>query len=412
MAALTRISRPADGRAPAESAFAPSPAPSAVSENELGFAEYLDARNRRGSDLENLHYGIKYLRYMDGEKHLLYVTANGMVQPMVGTLANQTPGVWEDPRKLAATAADARVALHVIQTGGIGAQAGTFLPALPIMWPRILVPGQAYWGMGGSDATRPESGAPRADMPQPGFDRPAPTPGVPIPGMNAMGLQALTDLRTIAELTGGHASIMENASQAIDRIDTETRAEYLLAYYSSNATFDGRYRSVKVEVNRPGVTVLYRHGYYGRRATDALDRRAVIADGTLIAAAASTRQRRDIRLSVTTPTFTKSPKGKGGEIAVQMLIDVSRIAWATDDLARRVARLDLAVFCADSKEKTVGQTRRTLDVALTEARFAQVSTQGLAYSVRVPVTAPASYLKVIVFNVDSNLAGSEVVKVK
>ncbi len=412
MAALARVSRPAAVRAPADSAFVPPPpAASAVPENELGFAEYLDARNRRGSDLENLHYGITYLRYMDGEKHLVYVTANGMVQPMPGTLANQTPGVWEDPKKLAATASDARVALHVIQTGGIGAEAGPFLAALPIMWPRILVPGQAYWGSGGSNATASDAGTPRASLPEPGFDRPAATPGVPVPGMSAVGLQALSDLRTIAELTGGHASIMGNASQAIDRIDAQTRAEYVLAYYSSNAASDGRYRSVEVEVNRPGVTVLYRHGYYGRQATDALDRRAVVADGHLIAAASSRRQLRDIRVSVT-PTFTQNRKGKGGEVLVQMVIDPSRLVWTTDDLSRRVAHLDVAVFCADAKEKTVGQTRRTLDIALTEAGFGQVTTQGLPYSVRIAVAAPASFLKVVIYNLESNLAGSEVVKLK
>lgn len=204
---------------------------------------------------------------------------------------------------------------------------------------------------------------------------------------------------------------MTDAAKAVDRIDAATRVDYLLAYYPSNPAWDGRYRSVRVEVKRPGVTVLFRHGYYGEQQAASLSRRAVVADGRLIAAASSTRPFRDIPVSATS-TFTKNRTGKGGEMAVQMVIEAARLVWTIDDLARRVANLDVAVFCIDARGKTVGQTRRMLDVALTEERFGQIPKQGLPYGVRIPLVAPARFLKVVVYNYDANLIGSTVVTMK
>ncbi len=382
---------------------------SAADMEQLGFAEYVEARNRRTSDLENVHYGIRYLRYMEGEKHLIYVTSQGMVQPSPGTLENQA---WEDPKQLAAAASDARVALHVIQTGGIPSSTGNFQPAQPVMTPLIRVPGQAYWGTGNSGgvtAGGASGGSPQSSSPQPGWDRPPGDPPVPIPGMDARGIQALSDLRTLARLTGGLASIMSSTADAVDRIDAQTRVDYLLAYYPSNVSQDGRYRAIRVDVNRSGVTVLFRHGYYARENVPGIDRRSVVTQGRLTAAMTSTREIRDIGLYVT-PTFTKAREGKGGQMLVTMTIDGARLGWTTDELSRRVARLEVGVFCGDSREKIVGQALRTLDITLTERRFA--ASKAIPYSVQVPLKASARFVKVIVYDYEANILGSKVVIVK
>jgi VWFA-related protein len=381
-----------------------------AAETELGFAEYVNARNRTTGDFENLYYGIKYLRFIAGEKHLIFVTAEGIPRPMPGTWESVRAKPWEDFAQLAIAASNARVALDVIQTGGIPAAPGRFLAPMPIMWPFILVPGQAYFGMGGTNATTGSTSGGQAP-PQPGWDRPPPDPPVPIPGLDAAGVQALSDLRTLASLTGGQASIMGDAAKAVDRIDAETRVVYLLAYYPAKPFPDGRSRSIRVEVNRPGVTVRFRHGYSAELDSGSLSRRTVVADGRLIAAAASTRPLRDVRITAS-PTFTKNRTGKGGELMVKMVIDAARFVWTTDDLSRRVAHLDVAIYCGDAREKVVGQTRRMLNVALTEERFGQIDKQGLPYSVRIPVEGSPRFVKIVVYNYEADLAGSTVVTIK
>jgi hypothetical protein len=200
---------------------------------------------------------------------------------------------------------------------------------------------------------------------------------------------------------------MANAGKALDRIDAQTRVDYQLAYYPAAPGADGRYRMVRVEVNRPGVTVLFRHGYHADQSSASLSRRTVVADSRLVKAASSTRPYREIRVTAT-PAFTKASTGKGGEMLVQLVIGAERLSWSADDLLRRVAHLELAIFCGAAKNTVVGQTRRTVTVALTAERYDQVGKQGLPYSVRIPVSAPPRFVKVVVYDYDADLTGSTV----
>jgi VWFA-related protein len=70
-------------------------------------------------------------------------------------------------------------------------------------------------------------------------------------------------LRTMADNTGGHAFVDTNEfASRVEQIIRETGSFYLVAYRSSNQAADGRFRRISVRVNRSGVTVRTRAGYY------------------------------------------------------------------------------------------------------------------------------------------------------
>jgi Ca-activated chloride channel homolog len=79
-------------------------------------------------------------------------------------------------------------------------------------------------------------------------------------------------LRQLCEQTGGVAFFPPvkqkewQEAQDLDAIYTrlveELRAQYVLTYYSSAPASDGRFRSLRVEVKKPGLTVSARKGYY------------------------------------------------------------------------------------------------------------------------------------------------------
>jgi hypothetical protein len=50
-------------------------------------------------------------------------------------------------------------------------------------------------------------------------------------------------------------------SRALQKVFRDLGSYYLLSYYSTNARLDGRFRRIRVEVNRPGVDVRARPGY-------------------------------------------------------------------------------------------------------------------------------------------------------
>jgi VWFA-related protein len=369
-------------------------------ESELGFEEYVKARGAQLlGELDSLFYGIKYLRYMSGEKHLVFVTERGP-EP-----------TWDQVKYLTSLASDARVALDTIQLeervgivpsaevltagpGGSGRRPGEFPPVGP-----------------SSDRTRSPEGAEagratgRAEGGAGGPVASAIFDSSPIPGF-----KGLYDLRYVAAQTGGQASMSKDASVALTRIDTTTRSHYLLGYYPTNGDWDARYRSVKVEVNRPDVTVLFRHGYYARREPEVFDRRRIVSNSRIESAGYQLTDIRDIDLR-SVPSFEQSETGRGGEVLVQLSIDVTRLAWGRDPQGRHAAHLELAIYCGDGNGKIIGETRRLLNLALTDETFARVMKERFSRELRVAVTSRPQFVKVIAYDYDADRVGSALVKV-
>jgi VWFA-related protein len=70
-------------------------------------------------------------------------------------------------------------------------------------------------------------------------------------------------LEITAEYTGARAVVgLEGIEPGIDRIFEEDGSYYLLGYQTSNPKPDGKFRRTVVRVNRPGLTVRTRSGYF------------------------------------------------------------------------------------------------------------------------------------------------------
>jgi Ca-activated chloride channel family protein len=74
-------------------------------------------------------------------------------------------------------------------------------------------------------------------------------------------------LEALTLATGGRSWFLAdvNAITAVTpEIAHEIRNQYVIGYTSSDPTKDGKFRSIRVEVNVPGATVRTRSGYYAR----------------------------------------------------------------------------------------------------------------------------------------------------
>jgi VWFA-related protein len=369
-------------------------------DSELGFEEYVRARGTQPlGELDSLFYGIKYLRYMSGEKHLVFVTERGPAP------------TWDQVKYLTSLASDARVALDTIQLGdrvgslpsaealtagrgGSGSSPGAF-PAVGPSSDRTRSPEGAEAGR----ATGRAEGGTGGPVASAIFD------SSPIEGF-----KGLYDLRYVAAQTGGQASILKDARVALARIDTTTRAHYLLGYYPTNGDWNAQYRSVRVEVNRPDVTVLFRHGYYARRESEVFDRRRIVSNSRIESAGYQLTDIRDIDLKFV-PSFKKSETGRGGEVLVPLSIDVTRLAWGRDPQGRHAAHMELAIYCGDGNGKIIGETRRLLNLALTDETFARVMKERLSRELRVTAASRPQFVKVIAYDYDADRVGSALVKV-
>jgi VWFA-related protein len=70
-------------------------------------------------------------------------------------------------------------------------------------------------------------------------------------------------LVTLAGDTGGRAFLDSNDfGKVFKGVQNDTSMYYMLGFHSSNPARDGKYRHITVSVNRPGVKLDYRRGYY------------------------------------------------------------------------------------------------------------------------------------------------------
>ena len=328
----------------------------------LPFDAFVSASVQAMQDMGNLYTGIEYLRYLEGEKHILFVTEQGFYAPRL-----------EADASLAARANHARVVIDTIQTGGIDG------------------------GPSPMDARSQFSVAP-TQM----------SPPVPSPGYAAMDMGRIQVLQSMSALTGGLSSAREYAQAAIERIDTATRFGYLLGYQPLNTRIDRRYRRITVRVNRPGMTVLYRHGYYADDAPLPVDRRAFLTSRRIAAAGQYGEAVPDIRVTLT-PAMARTRAGD--EVRVTLNIDASRISFAAGD-NRHTAELDVVVYAADDKERILRETRHRIDLKLKDETYQRYMRDGIPFEVTMRAPRPPRYVKVIVYDYAADLVGSAIAKLK
>jgi VWFA-related protein len=70
-------------------------------------------------------------------------------------------------------------------------------------------------------------------------------------------------MATLSSDTGGKAFFDSNDfAPAFAQVERDTSAYYAIGFHSSNPARDGRYRKLTIKINRPGVKLEYRPGYY------------------------------------------------------------------------------------------------------------------------------------------------------
>jgi Ca-activated chloride channel homolog len=84
--------------------------------------------------------------------------------------------------------------------------------------------------------------------------------------LNEISLKGQEVMALFANETGGRAFISDTGidlENIFGRIATELRAQYLLSYYSSNSTWDGKFRRISVSIpNKPDLHVRARRGFF------------------------------------------------------------------------------------------------------------------------------------------------------
>jgi len=179
-------------------------------------------------------------------------------------------------------------------------------------------------------------------------------------------------LRAVASNTGGFAVTDTNAPDAgISQILLENSSYYLIGYVPASSREEGKFRRIEVRVNRPGVTVRTRNGYFEPRAGKEPSRPEASGAG---AALAGVVPKTELRMQATAAAFAQPGKP---EAAVAFVLAVRQPVRSR--ASRVVQELDVRVkaYSPDGRERASVRTtvKATLSPVLREETTYQVASK-------------------------------------
>jgi VWFA-related protein len=204
--------------------------------------------------------------------------------------------------------------------------------------------------------------------------------------LNDLNSNATTQetLSTLAADTGGKAFFDSNDfSGVFSQVQKDTSAYYILGYTSSNHSKDGRFRRIKVVLNRPDIKLEYRAGYYAGRDFEHLnrtDREQQIQDEL-----ASDLPATDVAVYAGASYFRRDDSHYF--LSVSLVVPGSQIPFVQEK-DKDNATLDIAGVVLEGGKFQVGQLRDTVKLAVDSTQ--QVRRKNVQYNTSF-VLAPGSY---------------------
>jgi VWFA-related protein len=191
------------------------------------------------------------------------------------------------------------------------------------------------------------------------------------------GLNRQQDLLyKISDDTGGR--FIKNTNDiavGLDRIDSEIRSRYTLAYRSTDQNFDGSFRKVKIEVRRSDLSVVTRPGYYAIPPSQIVPFSA--ADTKLLASFATLEAHPTLSLSLEMNSF----RTREGYYIVPISFDIapSEVQFDRKGDKQRLQLEVLGVVRAEGDDKILSRLGGNFDVALTEQQYESILRDKIFY---------------------------------
>jgi len=207
-------------------------------------------------------------------------------------------------------------------------------------------------------------------------------------------------LTTLASDTGGKAFLDSNdLGQVFDRVQRDTSVYYVLGYKSSNAVKDGKYRRIQVKINRPGLNLDFRKGYYAPK--DFQHFNSEDKNQQMEEELASELQNTDVALYMAASYFRLDDHKF--YVPVSLVVPGSQIPF-TQGGDKDKASLDFIGEVIDPLNRSVGSMRETVKLSLDASQ--EVRRKNVQYSTGF-VLAPGKFrFKFVVRENQSGRLGS------
>ena len=163
---------------------------------------------------------------------------------------------------------------------------------------------------------------------------------------DSMRLNLQQTLSDLSEGTGGF--LVANANdfaRSVDRVAADIRTYYEVTYLPARADFDGSFRKIEVKVERKGVDLQSRRGYF---ALPPSDRIVLASEVPLLGALAAPSPAHDFEVQAAALHF--APQANGVESAIVVEVPLKTLPFE-EDRKKKVYRLRLLAMAAVRDEQ-------------------------------------------------------------
>ncbi len=207
-------------------------------------------------------------------------------------------------------------------------------------------------------------------------------------------------LVTLASDTGGKAFLDTNDFSKVFRgVQEDTSTYYMLGYHSTNPARDGRYRHISVKVNRPGLKLEYRRGYYA--PSDFKHSNDEDREHQLEEELASELPSTDLHVYLSAAYFRLGENRFS--MPVSLVVPGSEIPFVQKSDQDK-ATLDVLGLITDSNKRPVGEARDTVKLALNTST--EVRRKNVQYNTQFVLPSGTYHLKFVLRENETGRMGS------
>ena len=230
------------------------------------------------------------------------------------------------------------------------------------------------------------------------------------PGRNSIGLAEQIEatasaarvdshsaMNELADRTGGRAFYNQNdVATAIRTVQDDARISYIIGYAPTHNKWTGQFREIKLKVNRPGVTVLYRKGYLALPdvTTDEQQRKLALGQAAASPVTAS-------GLGIKVHPIRKD----AGTINMNIEMDIHEINFDMKD-GKNDGLVDLLFVMRDAKGTSLDQVHQPAALSLSPEDYKRLEGPGIGFTLPIPIPAGTTRVRIVVRDNSSGQVGS------
>jgi VWFA-related protein len=213
-----------------------------------------------------------------------------------------------------------------------------------------------------------------------------------------MPVDSTLTMEALAHGTGGRAyynnnDIFGSIRQAIN----DSQVTYTIGYYPSGIKWDGKYHNIKVEVQRPGVKIQSRKGYFALpepKLTPQV-RQAVIAEVA----------RNPLDATGIGMTAVAHKVGTTRALKTSVLFNLRDVRMEQTNGAYSGA-VDIVMLDLNDQNKILGAVDQTFQLKLPPDLYAKLLKEGVSLTKELPIAPDAVQLRVVVRDVNTGTMGT------